>query len=148
MSIRKPIAPKLLPNLSKIPNRALASSMSSTRNCSTLDRMRSAASDGWSSPSTENTPRICANWLGTSRNGVLSFGLRKNLSSDASTSPRLLRSSSTTLPMVCRSLTRRYSSSIHASRGSGSAPSLTLSRRCANRTLRIPISDSVGSRSS
>ena len=40
------MAPKLLPSFSKIPVRALASSMSSTKNCSTLPRIRSAAKEG------------------------------------------------------------------------------------------------------
>ena len=142
------MAPRLLPTFSKIPVRALASSMSSTKNCSTLERMRSAAIEGWSKPNTENTPRIWANWLGTSRKGALSCGLRKNWSSDFSTSPSVVRNSSTTLPMVWRSLTRRYNSSIQDSSGSGSPPEVTWARRCDKRALRSAIWLSVGSRSS
>jgi hypothetical protein len=49
---------------------------------------------------------------------VASSGLRKNWSNAFSASDRVARNSPTTVPMVCRSLTRRYNSSIHASSGS------------------------------
>ena len=49
-------------------------------------------------------------------------GLRKNWSICFSISDSDARSSCTTLPMVWRSETRRYSSSIHASSGSGGCP--------------------------
>ena len=48
--------------------------------------MRSTVCAAWSRPSTENTPRICGSWLGTSRSRPLSVGLRKNWSSDFSSS--------------------------------------------------------------
>ena len=50
------------------------------------------------------------------------------------------RSSCTTLPMVCRSATRRYSSSIQVSSGCGRAPPRTASMRSASRRTRAPCS--------
>ena len=79
------MAPRLLPSFSNTSVLEPRSPISSTRNFSTLARMRSAARDAWSRPSTENTPRICASWLGTSCRGTRSWGLRKNWSSDFST---------------------------------------------------------------
>ncbi len=79
---------------------------------------------------------------------AMSCGLRKNWSSAFSTSPSVERSSSTTLPMVWLSLTRRYSSSIHCSSGSGSAPAPTASRRSARRVARAAMCSSPASSSS
>ena len=101
------MAPRLLPSFSTTLAQLLKTSGPAAINCSTLERMRSDASDGCSSPSTENTPRICDRRLGTSRSTARSRGSRKNWSSDFSISPSARRNSSTTLPMVWRSLTRR-----------------------------------------
>ena len=73
-------------------------------------------------PSTDSTPRIAASWLGTGISTSRSVGLRKNWSISFSASDSEARSSCTTLPMVWRSETRRYSSSIQASSGSGALP--------------------------
>ena len=74
---------------------------------STSSRMRSTASVAWSSPSTENTPRIACNCAGTGISTAGSVGARKNWSMSFSDSDSALRSSCTTLPMVWRSETRR-----------------------------------------
>ena len=149
MSIRKPRAPRLLPSLSNVPAaRAFSSSTSSTSISSTASRIRSTACEAWSSPRTESTPRICERWLGASRSGPLSCGLRKKLSSSFSSSPRVMRNSPTTLPMVWRSLTRRYSSSIQVSSGWACPPWRTACNRSASRAVRAASWASVGSRSS
>ena len=149
MSIKKLSAPKLLPNWSKVPaDRARASSISVSNSCSTLSRMRKTAWDAWSNPSTDRTPRIWANWPGTRVKTDLSFGSRKKKSSDFSSSPSDKRSSPTTLPMVCLSLTRRYSSSIHGCKGWAMPPFLTLFSRSAKCWVRAASCASCGSRSS
>ncbi len=43
-----------------------------------MSRIRTTASDAWSKPSTDSTPRICANCPGTGASSVVSAGLRKN----------------------------------------------------------------------
>ena len=107
---------------------------------STSSRMRSTACVAGSSPSTDSTPRMACNWAGTGISSVGSCGARKNWSISFSDSPRLPRSSCTTLPIVCRSATRRYSSSIQASSGCGRAPLRTASMRLARRRTRAPCS--------
>ncbi len=145
MSIRKPSAPRLLPSDSTCcPPAALPPAI----RWSTLSRMRCTVRAACSSPSTENTPRICRSWLGTVRSSPISVGRRKNWSSDFSSSDRCARSSSTTVPMVWRSLTRRYSSSIQGSSGSGRPPSRARSMRPASCTVRAVSCRSCGSRSS
>ena len=67
-------------------------------------------------------------------------GLRKYWSICFSTSDSEARSSCTTLPMVWRSETRRYSSSIQARAAAASRPSRTSRMRCARRCTRLPIS--------
>ena len=74
---------------------------------STSSRMRSSACDAGSMPSTESTPRIADSCTGTSTSTPRSVGLRKNWSIAFSTSLSEARSSWTTLPIVCRSETRR-----------------------------------------
>ena len=136
MSMRKPNAPRLLPSFSKVFWRSGSSAGSLSMSRSTASRMRSTASEAWSSPSTESTPRICARRPGTLASWPVSAGLRKNWSMARSASPSVARNSSTTLPMVWLSLTRRYSSSIHGSRGSGSPPAHTRPRRSDRRLER------------
>ncbi len=79
---------------------------------------------------------------------LLSVGRRKNWSRDFSSSLRWARNSPTTVPIVWRSLTRRYSSSIHGSSGSERPPSRTRSMRPASCTVRAVSCRSCGSRSS
>ncbi len=135
MSMRKPSAPRLLPSFSKTTWRSCAGiSLISRR--STVSRMRTTASDAWSRPSTDRTPRICCRQPGTGLSAATSSGLRKNWSMDFSASASVARNSSTTLPMVWWSLTRRYSSSIHCSSGWGSPPAATPSSRSARRAAR------------
>ena len=110
--------------------------------------MRATASDAWSSPSTERTPRIWASCPGTVESTDSSSGARKNWSRHFSASANVARNSSTTLPMVWRSLTLRYRSSIHGSSGAGSAPARTCSRRSAKRLARSTMLVSLASRSS
>ena len=93
--------------------------------------------------STESTPRIACSWPGTGISTSRCAGLRKYWSICFSTSDSEARSSCTTLPMVCRSETRRYSSSIHGSSGWASRPSPTSRMRCARRCTRLPISGMV-----
>ena len=81
-------------------------------------------------PSTDSTPRIADSWSGTGISTSRSAGLRKYWSISFSASDSEARSSCTTLPMVWRSETRRYSSSIHGSSGSGVA-ALAHVARCA-----------------
>ncbi len=113
-----------------------------------VSRIRITASEAWSSPNTDSTPRICANWPGTPTKGLVSSGLRKNWSIARSASPKAIRSSSTTLPIVWWSLTRRYRSSIQCSSGSGSAPMRTWSSRSAKRLARCDMCSSALSNSS
>ena len=149
MSIKKLRAPTLLPSWSNVPAaRARSSSTSVSSMLSTLSRMRSTACDAWSKPNTDSTPRICASCPGTSRRTSLSLGLRKNKSSDFSSSLSDTRSSPTTLPIVCLSLTRRYRSSIHVSSGCALPPFLTPSSRSARCWVRTASCGSVGSKSS
>ena len=148
MSIRKPSAPRLLPSFSNICLRSSSDATSLVSSRSTVSRMRKTASDAWSSPSTESTPRIWAKRPGTVARGETSSGLRKNWSIARSASPSVERNSPTTLPFVWLSLTRRYSSSIQGSSDSGSPPALTLSRRSARRRARATICSSAVSVSS
>ena len=90
--------------------------------------------------STDSTPRIDCSCAGTGISSSRCDGSRKYWSICFSTSDSDARSSCTTLPIVCRSDTRRYSSSIHGSSGFGSRPSLTSPMRCASRCTRVPIS--------
>ena len=89
--------------------------------------------------STDSTPRIDCSCAGTGISTSRCAGLRKYWSICFSTSDSEARSSCTTLPMVCRSDTRRYSSSIHGSSGCAGWPSLTWRMRCARRCTRVPI---------
>jgi hypothetical protein len=146
MSIRKPSAPRLLPSASKPAISSAGEVLTSM--ASTSSRMRCTVSAAWSRPSTENTPRICINCVGTVRRSPFSAGRRKYWSSDFSSSLRWLRSSSTTVPMVWRSLTRRYRSSIHGSSGSEWPPARTRSMRPASCSVREVSCGSLGSRSS
>ena len=149
MSIRKLSAPTLLPRYSKVPAaRASSGSVSVSSIFWTLLFIRKTALQAWSSPNTDKTPRIWDNCPGTVCNVVLSFGLRKKASSDFSSSPRETRSSPTTLPIVCLSLTRLYNSSIQLSSGWGLPPTRTLSRRWARLAVRTANCGSLGSRSS
>ena len=113
-----------------------------------MSRIRTTASDAWSSPSTESTPRICARRPGTGVSTDRSAGSRKNWSMAFSASASVARSSSTTLPMVWWSLTRRYSSSIQGSSGSGCAPAVTWRRRSARRPARSAMVSGAESSSS
>ena len=87
-------------------------------------------------PSTDSTPRIADSWPGTGISISRLDGSRKYWSICFSTSDSDARSSCTTLPMVWRSLTRRYSSSIQVSSGCGSAPRRRSSTRRASRCTR------------
>ena len=136
MSTRKPRAPRLLPSLSKVCWRSTGPLIWPLSRRSTVSPMRVTASDAWSRPSTDITPRICPRKVGTEARGAVFWGLRKNWSMQRSASPSVARSSPTTLPMVWRSLKWRYSSSIHDSSGCGSAPAHTWSRRSASRWAR------------
>ncbi|MNS58288.1 hypothetical protein D3C72_912030 [compost metagenome] len=147
MSMRKPSAPRLLPSASKVAISSTGERLTCSI-CSTSSRMRCTVCAACSSPSTENTPRICMSWVGTVRSNGFSAGRRKYWSSDFSSSLRWLRSSSTTVPMVWRSLTRRYRSSIHGSSGSERPPSRTRSMRPASCSVRAVSCGSLGSRSS
>ena len=130
MSIRKPKAPRLLPILS---NRRCCSSSGTCSVCrrSTFWRMRTMACEAWSSPRTDSTPRICDKCAATGASTAVSAGLRKYWSSSFSASARVPRNSPTTLPMVCWSLTWRYSCSIQGSSGWAGCPASTCSRRPA-----------------
>ena len=115
---------------------------------STVSRICSTACDASSRPNTDKTPRIWASWRGTAANKILFWGSRKYRSKELSNSPREVRSSPTTLPMVCLSLTRRYRSSIQLCSGWGMPPTRTSSRRSARLAMRTVIWGSLGSRSS
>lgn len=64
------MAPRLLPSFSKMLSHGIFIDIIDQELVRHLPALRRAASEGWSRPSTENTPRICANWLGTSRKGA------------------------------------------------------------------------------
>ena len=102
--------------------------------------MCNTAAEACSSPSTDNTPRIDDNCPGTGISSSRRLGSRKYWSICFSISDSDARNSCTTLPMVWRSLTRRYSSSIHGSSASAGWPLQTLSMRCASRATRLPSS--------
>ena len=99
-------------------------------------------------PSTDSTPRIAASWFGTGISTLRSLGLRKNWSICFSASDSEARNSCTTLPIVCRSETRRYRSSIQPSSGEGVPPSRTAEMRSARRRTRTPCSGLSNSPSS
>ena len=137
MSIRKPSAPRLPASRSNTPACVTrAGSTSVDINPSTSSRMRSRVAHACSMPSTDSTPRMADNWCGTAIKTSLSDGLRKNWSISRSASDNETRSSCTTLPMVWRSETRRYSSSIQASSGCAGAPWPTDAIRSARRCTR------------
>ena len=145
----KPRAPRLLPSFSNAVGLPTALPISaSDRKPSTVPRIRTTANAAWSRPSSDNTPRICARRSGTAISGWVSVVLRKNWSISFSTSPREVRNSPTTLPMVWRSLTRRYRSSIHASSGSDWPPACTRCRRCARCSARWAVCTSSAPSSS
>ena len=130
MSMRKLKAPRLSARRSKVPAcTARAGSTSVCANASTSSRMCSAAAEACDRPSTDNTPRIADSCAGTGISSWRCEGSRKYWSICFSISDSEARNSCTTLPMVWRSLTRRYSSSIHTSSGCGSAPWRTASMR-------------------
>ncbi len=139
MSSRKPSAPRLLPSFSK--TTGLSSSATwPAASWSTTKRRCCVAATAWSRPSTDSTPRICDSDPVTVPSIETSSGLRKYWSRCFSASASVEWSSSTTLPMVWWSLTRRYSSSTQVSRGSGGWSASTWSRRCARRSARSRIS--------
>ncbi|MFO1337448.1 MAG: hypothetical protein U1F53_04315 [Burkholderiaceae bacterium] len=107
---------------------------------STSSRMRCTACEAWSRPSTESTPRMAPSSPGTGASSSRSVGARLKRSSCCSTSASEARSSATTLPMVWRSDTSRYSASIQGSTGACSPPAVTVARRCARRCTRCCIS--------
>ena len=149
MSTNRLMALRLLPSCWKVPaSRASASSTSVSRICSTMVRMRVTACTAWSRPSTDSTPRICASCDTATCRPSFSCGVRKNWSSDFSTSPSATLSSPTTLPIVWRSLTRRYSCSIQVSSGWACWPAITASRRSASACVRAVSSGALGSKSS
>ena len=134
--MRKPMAPRLLPSFSNPSDCRDSSGASSLRMASTRSRIRATASAAWSRPSTFSTPRICASSPGTGSRTERSAGLRKNWSRRCSASAKVTRSSPTTVPRVCRSLTRRYSSSIQGCRPATGCPSQTACSRAASSRMR------------
>ena len=137
MSIRKLSAPRLSASRSKVPVWIACCGLTSVlASASTSSRMRSTACEAWSSPSTDSTPRIADSCAGTGISTSRWAGSRKYWSMFFSTSDSEARSSCTTLPMVWRSETRRYSSSIHNSSVPGSRCWRTESMRCASRVTR------------
>ena len=108
MSIRKLSAPRLSARRSKVPVWIACWGLTSVLDkASTSSRMRSTACEAWSRPSTDNTPRIADSCAGTGISTSRWVGLRKYWSMFFSTSDSEARNSCTTLPMVCRSETRR-----------------------------------------
>ena len=102
-----------------------------------IENARSALDEAGTAPSeTQTRARIACSWPGTGISTAGSDGLRKNWSISFSDSDKAPRSSCTTLPIVCRSETRRYSSSIQGSSGSAGEPWRTASMRCARRRTR------------
>ena len=137
MSIRKLSAPRLSARRSKVPvSMACCGLTSVLASASTSSRMRSTACEAWSRPSTDSTPRIAESCAGTGISTSRCAGSRKYWSMFFSTSDNEARSSCTTLPMVWRSDTRRYSSSIHSSSVPGSRAWRTESMRWARRWMR------------
>ena len=137
MSIKKLSAPRLSASRLKLPLAlACAASTSVLASVSTSSRMRSTACEAWSRPSTDSTPRMADNWPGTGISSARRAGSRKYWSMAFSISDSEARSSCTTLPMVWRSDTRRYSSSIHKSSVPGSRAWRTWSMRWARRCTR------------
>ena len=132
MSIRKPSAPRLWASRSNCARGpGSEGSTSVLASSSTWSRIFSVACAACDRPSTLNTPRIACSWPGTGISRSRLDGSRKYSSHWRSTSERLARSSWTTEPSVCRSATRRYSSSIQLSSASGASPWPTDSMRRA-----------------
>ena len=137
MSIKKLSAPRLSARRSKVPALMTCCGLTSVlASVSTSSRIRSTACEAWSSPSTDSTPRIAESWAGTGISTSRWAGLRKYWSICFSISDKEARNSCTTLPIVWRSDTRRYSSSIQSSSTPGSRAWRTASTRCASRWMR------------
>ena len=123
MSIRKLSAPRLSARRSKVPALGGALRVDLGRRPARRRRRSCAARRARPGPCPAPTARRASPGAGRAPGSARSrcAGLRKNWSICFSASDSEARSSCTTLPMVWRSETRRYSSSIHGSSGCGVA---------------------------